>query len=57
MIMLDKNHPANGLKRVTDDARKNLRGNVVVKKLYMVPDFSNDSNLIENYPFTENFVN
>ena len=38
IIFLDKNHPANGLKRVCDDVRKNLAGNVEVRKLYMVPD-------------------
>ena len=58
MIFLDKNHPANGLKRIVDECKKNLKGNIIVKKLYLIPEDvdSTKRNRVKNMPFSENFV-
>ena len=58
VIFLDKNHPANGRRRVVDECKKNLKGNIIVKKLYLVPEDVDSSKLnrIKNMPFSENFV-
>jgi hypothetical protein len=57
VIFLDKNHPVNGIPRVLDDIRKNLRGNIIVKKLYLVPDVSaGKPTRLAEYPFSENFL-
>lgn len=57
VIFLDKNHPANGIKRAVDDIRKNLKGNVNVKKLFLVPDMPTAKpSRISNLPFSENYI-
>lgn len=58
VIFLDKNHPANGLKRIVDECKKNLKGNIIVKKLYLIPEDvdSTKRNRVKNMPFSENFV-
>jgi len=58
VIFLDKNHPANGLRRVIEDIEKYLKGNVVVKKLYLVPENATDdgASRLHGLPFSENFV-
>lgn len=59
VIFLDKNHPANALRRVVEDCKKNFRANFNVKKLYMVPAAppSNKVNrLTSSWPFSENLM-
>ena len=57
IIFCDKNHPVNGLKRVNDDIRKNLAGNVQVSKLYMIPDIPQGRvGSIHGLPFSANFI-
>ena len=59
MIFLDKNHPANGLKRVVEDCKAFFHGTVNVKKLYMVPELASADKpyrLSSKFPFSENFM-
>ena len=58
IIFVDKNHPANGVKKIIDDLYKNIRvSNVNLKKLYLVPEqLAGKANRITDYPFSENFI-
>ena len=57
MLFLDKNHPVNGLKRVIEDIRKNIKGNVNIKKLYMIPEMpEGKSSRLSFLPYSENFL-
>lgn len=57
VIFLDKNHPINGIKRAVDDIKKNLKGNIIVKKLYLIPEVPSDkTSRLAELPFSENFI-
>ena len=58
VIFLDKNHPANGIKRVVEDIRRNFgKSKVNVKKLYLVPENNAATpSRIQGFPFPENFM-
>lgn len=57
VVYLDKNHPSNGLKRVVDDIRKYLKGNVNVKKLFLIPETSSlKPSRVIGLPYSENFL-
>lgn len=46
----------NGIKRAVDDIKKNLKGNVTVKKLFLVPDMPAGKTGLANLPFSENYI-